>query len=243
MKTLTVFCFLFAFLAFGQKAETTKMSREAASQAWAAVTNLPPDTPSIIGGGLVIESEPNGIGRRVWLSFSQPGVYLMRGIPCGGEGVQLGELYAEPNPYGPSNAMIYDGIALGSALPYFSPFCSIEVIHLDKGRLERSLVDTNPWQPPTPTGTPKFQVGGETAVNGLYQISVPRLPEDAIVILGRGATGKVATTPFGSTVTFPTGVYLPPAGPTTLTVCSAGRCTTTTFERRLVVEAPSGDKG
>lgn len=239
MKTLT-FCLIFScFLAFGQRNDVQKLDRHAAAQAWSAANvSLPDNTPSISGGGLVIESEVNGVGRKVWLIATQSGSYLLQGKTCGGEDVRLGELGWEASQYSSSMiAMIFDTSAMTSALPFFPQICTIEVLRIDKGRIERSSTEVNPWQPQAP----KLQIGAEGITNdGHYYVSTSTLPGDAIVVLGRSMVAEVRSTPFGSTVLLPANTYLPPAGVTTLTVCSKGRCNTTAFERKLSVETPGG---
>ena len=239
MKKLT-FCFAsFAFLAFGQKAETVKMDRHATAQAWATVNfPLPSDTPSISGGGLITESEINGFGRKVWLTTTQPGTYLLQGKNCNGDEVKLGEL-GWGDQIG-SN-LIYDSSALSGALPFFLQLCSVEVVRLDKGKIERLAVEVNPWQASTPG--PQFGSEGVMKGDGRYFVALPSLPADATVIVGRLLIAtEIQRSPTSNIVMFPAGAGLPPLGPTTLTVCSKGHCSTTTFERK--VGAPgSGGKG
>ena len=92
MKTLTlIFLISFAFLAISQGAEKM-LDQHAATAAWAAADFLPPDTPQISAGGLPVESEANGVGRRVLAVYSQPGTYLLRGKTCNGRVRELGEL-------------------------------------------------------------------------------------------------------------------------------------------------------
>lgn len=238
MKKLIFVLFLFVFLAFGQKAETVKMDRHAATQAWATVNfPLPLDTPSITGGGIVVERETNGAGYKLWVVYSMPGTYLMVGQSCdGGDELKLGELYWEPNPYNQiGSAVVFDSIALNSALPFFSQVCAVGLLRVDKGRIERSVVETNPWRK---SAASPFPVGSEgVAPNGRYFLALLSLPADAVVILGRGVIAEgIQRSPTGSIAVFPQ-VGMPPLGPTTITVCTRGHCGTTTFERK--VEMPS----
>jgi hypothetical protein len=238
---LVVFSLIFVvFSAFGQKNETRRLDRSAATTAWSQAMSLPSDTPAITAGGLVVESETNGFGRKVWLIATQSGTYLLQGNTCSGEQVRLGELGWETSPENSMmNVQIFDSSALGAGLPFFQ-LCSVEVIRLDKGKIERLVVDVNSWQS---SSAAKVQVAESLLEDGRYQVST-NIPADggATAILSRYTIGKVETTLFGSTITFPSG-NLPPAGLTTLTVCSQkGGCTTTTFERKIVVPY-SGGKG
>lgn len=249
MKKLTFCLILFAFLAFGQKSEIQKMDRNAATQAWAAISfPLPPDTPSITGGGLIVESETNGWNRKVWLTATRPGAYLLQGKTCNGDDMKLGEVYWEANypslPSVPSvssspsfGGLVFDSVALASAFPFASQMCSVEAIRLDKGKIEKSSVEVNPWQQPSPA----FQFGSEGITkDGRYFVAMPLLPADAIVILGRSMIAtEIQRSPTNNIVVFPQ-VGMPPVGPTTITVCSGGKCTTTTFERKVAVETPGG---
>lgn len=240
MKSITFCLFLIAFTAFGQKVE--KMNPRAAAEARAGVSfPVPNGTPSLSDGGLVVESEPNGVGRKVWLVVTQPGTYLLQGRTCNGDEVRLGELHWETNPYHQTlSAMVYDGEAMIFAAPFFPQVCTVEVLRVDSGRIERSWNDVNPW---FPAPTTKLQIGADgIGKDGRYFVSVSSLPSDAVVIIGRSAVGEVQSTPFGSVITLPEGVHLPPAGTTTLTVCTEGRCETTTYERKFVV-SPSSGKG
>lgn len=235
-----VFCLFFiTFLAFGQ--EVKKLDRNTAARAWAMVNmSLPQDTPTISGGGLVVESETNGTGRKVWLLVSQPGTYLFQAVPCGGsEEVKIGEIYWESINYGPFSIAIFDGAALSSGLPYLSQFCLVEAIHINNSRIEKSSVIVNPWD----RGVPKNQFSEGVTPDGVYYISTGLLPQDAVVIMGRYTIATdIKSSPFGTTVFFPQG-WLPPAGPATLTVCSGGRCNTNTYETRVYVNSSGSGKG
>ena len=239
MRTLTIFCLLsFASLAFGQKVE--KMDRHAAAQVWAAISfPLPPDTPPITGGGLVKEVGVNdSSSRKVWFPYSQPGEYLMRGNTCDGEEVKLGGLNWEPNPYNQTGLnLIFDGAAQPT-FPSMSPVCTIDVIRVHKGQVERSVVNANPWQP----AAPGFQFGSEGTKDGRYSVAMTPLPTDAVVILGRSVIAtEIQRSPTTSIAIFPL-VGIPPIGLTTLTVCSKVGCNTITFERKMEVPT-SGGKG
>lgn len=221
------------------------MSRSVAAPDWAAVSfPLPADTPSISGGGLVVEAEPNGIGRKVWLVATQPGTYLFVGQDCeGGDDVRLGEFIWETNQYvRVVSVSIFDGVAMVSALPFSPPICSIGALRLQKGVVERSVVEVNPWRQSSSVGL--FPIGDESMISGRYSLSLLVLPADAIAIIGRSGVGEVRNSPFGSVVVFPADLTLSPPGPTTLTICSKGLCGSTIFQRKTVVEAPySGGKG
>lgn len=181
MKKMFFALFLFAFLAFGQKAEM--MDRAAATQAWAAVgMPLPPDTPSITGGGIIVESETNNVGRKVWLVYSQPGAYLLQGKTCNGDEVRLGELQWELNPYSQSGgAMIFDSAAMTYALPFFSQICSIDVLRIGVGRIERSSVEISPWQQPSPIPGPQVVAESVDTGGAYYKITINTPPAE-----GRG---------------------------------------------------------
>jgi hypothetical protein len=67
-----------------------------AAQARAAVNlSIPGDLPSITGGGVVVEKETNGIGRKVWVAITAPGVYVLQGMACEGRELPLGTIYYE----------------------------------------------------------------------------------------------------------------------------------------------------
>ncbi len=245
MRTLTIFCLLsFTSLAFGQKVE--KMDRHAAAQAWAAISfPLPQDTPSVSGGGLVIERGLNGdAGRKVWSAFTQPGSYLLRGKTCSGEETKLGELGWETNQNNQVNSnLIYDGATPSPTFPLMSQICSVDAIRIDKGKIEgSSVVDVNPWQQPA---TPGFQFGSESVTkDGRYSVATTPLPVDAVVIIGRNAVAtEIQRSPTSSVAILPAGANLPPIGPATITVCSKGKCGTITFERKMEVPTSGSGKG
>ncbi len=234
------------FLTISVMARGEKVSQ---ADRMAAAFPLPDDTPSITGGGLVVEVEPNGVGRKVWLVASQSGSYISQGKSCGGsDAMPLAELFfdrAQPNQPQSMTLLIFDSAALSTGLPNFQPPCSIDLIRVDKGRVEKVAVQVNSYQP-QPTSSLRVQVLGESfsPQDGRYRIGITTLPKDAVVILGRGVIGVSAITTLptvGNTFSFPADTYLPPAGPTTITICSAGRCGTTTFERK--VEVNGGPKG
>jgi len=243
MRTFLIFCISFSFLALGgQKVE--KLDRQAAEQAWMAVGSLPDNTPDLKNGGIVVERELNGTGRRVWFVTEESGTYLFRGKTCDGGEMRLGELYWEVQPGYDLSVWFLDTNAMGMAASFAPQVCVIEVIRLDKGRIERISVEINPWQPPT---GPKLQFGSEGMnLEGRYYVSVAQpLAPGAVAILGRNIIGEVKATPFGSVITFPAGIYLPPMGPTTLTICQEGQCSSVVYERKTALEPPpySGGKG
>ena len=242
MKNLTifVFCMIFttSFAFAGEGVE--RMERNAAAQAWASVNvPLPEDTPSISGGGLVVESEINGVGRKVWLTFSQPGSYLLLGHTCSGEEVRLGELGWETNPYTPQGSvLIYDGNVANLATPFLPQLCVIGAIRVGGGQIERSVAEINPWGR---SASVEFPIGSEGFTSdGKYYLALLPLQEDTTVILGREVIAEeIRRSPAGSIVVFPQ-VGMPPPGPTTLTVCGGGQCASTVFQRKLAVSANNG---
>ena len=237
-----IFATLSAFSAEGVE----QMDRTAAAQAWASVNiPLPQDTPSISGGGLVVESEPNGVGRKVWLTFSASGVYLIQGNICGDEGnsIRFGELYWELNPYtSQANALIYDSAGLISALPYFPQICSVDVIRINMGRIEKLSAWVNPWWMLSTRPTQEWRIGSEgTTPEGQYYVTLGgTIPADATVIIGRSLIAtEIRQSPAGAVAVFPQ-EGMPPVGPTTLTVCSGGKCNSIIFERKVNINYPNG---
>lgn len=239
-------CLIFAaLLAMSQKAENLmKMDRATAAQAWASVSSMPTDTPGITGGGLVVESESNGSGRKVWLEATQSGQYLLQGKTCDGDVTRLGEFWFEANnlPTVGNSAgflgLVFDSGAMGAATPFAPQICSVEAIRIDKGTKELSSVWIEPWW----GNPPSVQVTGEGVIGEKYAITVASaIPADAIMILGRQTLAeKIQRLQTGANIiTFPA-VNMPPLGPTTLTICSKGQCVTTTFDRKV---AQSSGKG
>lgn len=240
-NTIFAFCalILVVFSAFGQKNNARQLDRTSAATAWSQAMNLPANTPAITDGGLVVESETNDFGRKVWLIAAQSGSYLLQGNTCSGEQVRLGELGWETNPDNPKMVVeIFNSSALSAGLPFFQ-LCSVEVIRLDKGKIERLVVDVNSWHPSSTTGVQV--VKEEVTPDGYYRVSTPMILDsnNTTAILGRYAIGKLESTMFGSVITFPAS-NLPSAGLTTLTICSQKGCVTTTFERKIVVPYTGG---
>lgn len=204
----------------------------------AASFPLPNDTPSISNGGLIVE-DVNGYGKKVMLTFTNPGFYLVSGKNCGGgEMLSLGEFYWDPSKTQSSTNQVFDAVAYGNAMPYAALPCLLEVVFVGRGKIERSIVDVSSYQAQLPTtNSLKIQVIGESATKtGQYQITTGGLPKDAVVILGRGVLGSIQTNLGGSNIiTFPPDAYLPNVGATTVTLCSQGRCGTSTYERKLQV--------
>jgi hypothetical protein len=244
---LTLCFFSLVSLAFGQRGDNNnatglkRLDRPTAMQAWSSATSLPRDTPSIVGGGIIVESEPNGIGKKAWLAVTQSGTYLLRGNTCNGDEVKLGELYWEINPSSSLVTVpIFDSNMLSNAMPYFPQMCSIDVLHFNSGSVKTASADVNPWA----TDANRLQFGeGVTADGRYYIVTSSLLPDDATVMVGRYLLAKeIQRSPFGSTVIF--GQEWFPTGLTTLTVCSGSKCSTTTFERKAVAQPTfSGGKG
>ncbi len=258
-RTLTTYkkvlslVFLSSLAAFGQNGNAPRsLDRAATRQARdSAPLALPTNTPNILGGGLVTEPEPNGIGQKVWLVFSQPGTYLPQITTlaedgtCNGavvpmNGIYMGQVADPPIPW-----PIFDSQATQTGMSLFPGACRIDVSRINGGRIEASRVELSPWQPKVQN----FRVSTENIVDGVYTLSTSGVATEATVILGRGAIGSVGLTPFGVTLRFTTNVWLPPSGLTTLTICSKGLCESTTYERRLEVPVmitlgpPPGGKG
>lgn len=236
---------MFIFV-LGRLAGAEKIDPQVAAQAQAAVNlALPGELPSLTGGGIVVEKEPNGIGRKVWVVIKAPGIYVLQGTACEGRELPLGTIYYEAprqqqDPVG--LAVIFDSVAVVTAVPYFPQVCSIDVFRVEQGRVERSTVEINPWGSRT---SPELHVGSEGLTqDGRYFLSVEILPPDATVIIGRSmVAAEIQRSPAGSIVVFPKDTTMPPPGPTTLTLCTKGKCGTTTFERKLVAPPPQGGKG
>lgn len=226
--------FSIAFLAFGQQ-KVTKMERHEANSAWAMASQTAiENAPSIPRGGLVVESEPNGFGKRAWLVYSQSGNYLIQLNTCNGDTIKAGEMSVEiGQPEWIGNAIAFDSAVLGSAMQFFPQVCAVEVIYTNGGKFAKSTISVNPWG----GETPRFRFGSEGILDdGRYYIAISPLPEDAVVVLGRSLiASEIRRSPMGSSVViFPQGFYEPRSGLTTFTVCSEGKCISTTFERKIV---------
>ncbi len=242
MKTTTIFGIIFlisATLAFGQSKLGMSMSREAAAQAWATVINLPPDTPGVSGGGLVSVPEFNGTWHQtVWAVYTLPGTYLMRGNTCDGGGEEkLGTAIWETNPYSATGGGVVLNTRKRAESGDFMPsICSIEFIRLHQGITQLSTIQLG-----QSSDAPELQIGSEGVKDGRYYISTGKLPSDAVVIIGQtGVATEIQPSPAGTIVFFsPNG--LPYAvGPTTGTLCYGGKCGTTTYKKKVVVEYPGG---
>ncbi len=229
----TSFCLLiFCFLAFGQK-EQRVLTQEEARVAWGDVgITIPNDTPQITGGALITEREINDLGRKVWVTMTQPGTYLFAGTTCAGDDMKFGVIYLER---GVSSVLILDTKMLQQALPFHSSLCSVAAIRIHQGKIERSMVETNPWNP---SPLPPIQVKeGISGGRYLLILDVP-IPSGTRVMVGRSALGELQGV---NTIVFSSGSELPPLGLTTITFCSPknGECASTTFERKIML-APSG---
>lgn len=227
-------------MAFGQRVE--KLDRQTATRAWDLAMSLPSGTPQVTRGGLVVENEINGIGRKVWLVATQPGTYLLQGRNCSeGEETKLGELSWETNPHIPSVFMqIFDSTALQMAAPFMPQPCSIDVMYVADGRIEKSSVGVSPW-----VGEPShLKVGSEGFTqDGQYYLAIGLVPTDSVAILGRTSVAtEIRNSPTGTSVIFFPPTSLPPVGPTTLTVCTKGMCSSVVFERKIAPTSPS-EKG
>jgi len=233
-----IFCLILtAFMAFGQRAE--KLDRAAATRAWDMAVSLPSDTPQVSGGGLVVENETNGIGRKAWLVTTQPGTYLLRGRNCSGEETKLGELGLSDRAISYS-VQILDTVGLQMAAPFFPQFCTVDVLRINEGRIEGSSAGVNPW-----VGEPShLKVGGEGVTqDGQYYVAIGLVPADSVAILGRGSVAtEIRNSPMGTSIVIFPPLGLPPFGPTTLTVCTKGICSSVVFERKMASTGPS-EKG
>lgn len=234
MKTILFAIAFSSLLAFGQKGEMKKMNAQAAVEAWAGVNyQLPENTPQITGGALITEAEPNGFGRKVWLLATQSGAYLVRGKDCVGSEIRLGEVELEANPQAAPHTpaavvAVYDSNLL-SNLPFFPQVCTVEVLRISKGRIERNWVGVDPWD----VSVTKIEVGNEGVTpDGKFQLSIPTVPPDGIVVVGRETIASTQTTPFSSIVSIPATTPLPPSA-ITVTVCTQGRCISFSYERRF----------
>jgi len=230
VNKVTFFLFFFAFLAFGQRAE--KVDRAIAARAWDIAVSLPSDTPQISKGGLVIENEVNGIGRRVWLVATNPGTYLLQGKNCSGGEMKLGEVGWEASPYFPVFSMqVLDTVSLQMAAPFMEQLCSIDAIYVAGGKIEKSSAGVNPWAGEAPS----LKVGSEGMTpEGQYYVAISLIPSGSVAILGRTSVAtEIRSSPMGTSVIFFPPTSLPPVGPTTLTVCIKGVCSSVTFERKL----------
>lgn len=233
-----IFCFFFfAFLAFGQRAE--KIDRQAATRAWDLAMSLPSDTPQISGGAPVVENEINGVGRRVWLVATKPGTYLLKGV-CGDEETKLGTLGIGEMFTTAYSLPVLDTAALQMAAPFFGQFCSVDVIRINGGVIEKSSTVVNAW-----VGEPSsLRVGSEGITpEGQYYLAIGAISQESVAVLGRSSVAtEIRNSLAGTTVLVFPFEGLPPAGPTTLTVCTKGVCSSVIFERKLT-PAGSSEKG
>jgi hypothetical protein len=234
---ITVFCLFSIALAFGQQAK--KMDHDSVARAWNTAMSLPSDTPPVSGGGLTANFETDGVECNVWLVATLPGTYLLRGNKCNGGKMDLGDLQWETAPSPSFSGPVFKSGAQSIATPQASVLCSVDLLRIDRGRIEQSSVNINLWN----QTDPKPQFGSEGTKEGRYYVATGILPTDATVLVGR-VVAEIQRSPMGSICILPAGTNLPPAGPTSLTVCSKGKCSTTTFERRIEVQSPtSGEKG
>lgn len=230
MNKVTFFVFFFAFLAFGQRAE--RLDRATATRAWDMAVSLPSDTPQISGGGLVVVPVTNETGRKVWLVTTQPGTYLLQGRNCDGRETRLGELSWETNPHIPGvNMQIFDSVALQMAAPFMPQLCFIDVVYVADGKIEKSSAGVNPWA--GEVSNPRVGSEGVTQ-DGQYYVAIGLVPADSVAILGQGSVAtEIRNSPMGTSIVIFPPLGLPPAGPTTLTVCTKGICSSVVFERKM----------
>lgn len=242
MKPLAYFFLFASFLAFGQE-KPVPLTPEQSATAWArvepflkttdrAASNMPP----IGGAALVTERRLNEEGERILLVYSLPGTYLLQGSTCQGDSLRLGEFwYDGPTLFMP--AIVLDTERRFEGAPFAPTICFIRVFRLAGGQVEEFgvIVGSRPTIPPA-------KVMAE-AVNGRgeYSLTLSGVDPEATVVIGKSAISlQKERLPDGSIrVTFP-GVWIPPAGPTTLTICRQGKCETQVFERWVHVPVPKG---
>jgi len=246
---IAVLIVISASLAIGQQANRNikKLDSRSLAHAWASVGRgqLPVNTPSITGGGLVVESGVNGSGgRTVLLTMSQHGTYLFQGVRCDGDFEDLGGVDWQEGPLVPQTLTILDLLSKNRATPFAGSICSVDVVRYNGGRIERDSVSVADvfWQ----QSPPEFHVTNESISGSKYVVSISSvaLSEDTIAILGQQLmTTEILRTPVGTTfIAFPD--EYGPAGPSTLTICQKGTCRTITYQRQ-VFGSPStgGGKG
>lgn len=242
MKLIALFI-LASLLAFGQQ-KPVPLTPEQSSAAWAQVGpsakmvyRATSGMPAINGGALVTERQVNEYGERIWLIYSLPGTYLIQGVTCQGAPSDLGGFeYQGPALFMP--VLTLDTNRRFEALPFAPNICFINTFRLSGGRVEQLgiLVGSRPTIPPV-------RVMAE-AVNGRgeYFLTLSGVSLEATIAVGKSAISlQKEQLPDGSVrVVFPAGIWIPPAGPTTLTICRFGSCETQVFERRVEVPIPKG---
>ena len=237
--------------AFGQVREQGKGCRMLSAQEDREVRArvVVPDNnlPTVASGGFVVEAGPNGSSRRtVTLTVKNPrGQYLINTCLTDGTGpLPSGAFEGSPDFTG-FFAMIVNG-DIAEVLPWMSPLGQIEVVHIDGGRIERSVANVAPYLPPDQGAAP-FAIVSETLTSdGKYALSLSgQFGPDATVIVGRYAIGDFRPTPTGGGVAIVDPALLPyNVGITTVTVCQSGRCGTRIYDRKVAApQQPNSGKG
>lgn len=204
--------------------------------------------PGIPGATIQVEAPPNGgTDRRVdFFTRTLRGIYVVRGVGYSGESFQLAAFSFRGGSTGDGigHILLQNGDPQ-RMFPAFSGFQLIEVFHQDGGMIARTAAVVIPWAP-TEQGGPEFEVVGESVTAGrlAFIVSGKDLGVDTLVSAGRGghfAEFRPSLGGSGGTAILPPNQD-PGRGPTTITICSRGRCGTTIFQHKFVVpiQPPKG---
>lgn len=233
-----------ACLAFGQE----KLSEEARAQAWATVEATTQkgvraaEMQPIPRAALIREQQINSSGEKVFLTFSQTGMYLFSGVTCEGSPVRLGDTGYYNTLSGVSHLLVVDTTKLLEAAPSSPRLCWVNVFRLTHSGEVQQL---ETYLAPKPSNQPTQVVAESVDFGGGYLIhlSSPRVQKGVVVAIGRGAVSSIVE-PIGNNifrVGFPIDTFfLPEPGPTTLTICQGGKCETEIFYRRVDVHPGKG---
>lgn len=243
---LIVFALAFAAVLFGQdhnqiNTNIRTLSRTEAKTAWATVNfSAPADLPPVTDGGLLVEAQANDSGVRVVAVFRQPGQYMLEGLRCNGRKTEIDEWQIDSSPeLYTSFQVFYDSQVAERGIRTFGCFTSMSLLRIYSGTIQRSEVNLDRWN----DTAPKPQVKGESVNGNSYVITVDLMPADAVVILGRNIIGEVRGNISGSSQVWFKQAGLLSRGPMTVTLCSKGRCSTSTYESRIPAGAVNPGKG
>jgi hypothetical protein len=230
-----------AMLALAQtnNSKFNKPTRSDANLAWSVAIDVPQDKlQPITGGGIVEEILANNGVRQAVAVYSQPGWYMIRGVSCSGQELRSEfSIESAPAPdQGAYSQNLYNSRSMEDSFFGLGSLCQLSLFRYHMGRVEGGTVNFEAG-----TGEMEPQVVGEAVSGESYILTLENLPHDAVVILGRNTVGEIRPTLGKPTVWFKQPWWT--NGLTTVTVCSGGRCSTSTYNRKVFpggVKIPKG---
>lgn len=217
-EALCLFFFSFALIVNGQPKKLAIEDRQ--------TINLPENTPAITGGALITESDPNGGDKRVWFLVTKPGTYIFRGLGSH-HLIDLGGIKMDDGANGAKYVIpVYDQRKANEGMPFADPPWGIEVVRLHNSTVERMWANLIHQEP--------VKVLGEVVNKETYSLFTSKVPDGAVLILGRDTLFQRIEKAQMDGVHI---IHFSPSmsmGPTTLTMCDKkGQCESGVFQKTL----------